>query len=143
MSADFLSWRTKQRCCRKKLPTKRKTPLSSRKIAKLIAYFASDKKAGNVIILDMQGIVNFCDYFVICSGNTDRHVRAIADGIDEGLKNENINIKYKEGVKKSDWIVFDAGDIVVHVFQKALRGFYNLEYLWQEAKEVKWGQCSS
>ncbi len=86
----------------------------------------------------MRQLVNFCDYFVVCSGNTDRQVKAIADGIDEGLYGLGIKLGSKNAVKQSDWVVFDTGDIVIHVFAKKTREFYNLEYLWQDAKPVKW-----
>lgn len=86
----------------------------------------------------MRKLVNFCDYFVLCSGNTDRQVKAIADAIDEGLHDLGIKVGSNAGTKNADWVVFDAGDVVVHIFEKEMREFYNLEYLWQEAKEVKW-----
>ena len=82
----------------------------------------------------MRKIVTFCDYFIVCSGTTDRHVKAIADGIDEGLRRIDQRIKHKQGLKDATWIVFDMGDIMVHVFQKQVRAFYNLEYLWRDAK---------
>ena len=85
----------------------------------------------------MRKVVNFCDFFVICSGNTDRQVRAIVDGIDEGLEELGIRSSFKQGMKEGDWVVYDAGDVVAHVFQKDFREFYKLEYLWREAKEVK------
>lgn len=85
----------------------------------------------------MRNVVNFCDYFVISSGNTDRHVKAIADGVEEGLNGLGIHVRLKEGTKECEWIVLDIGDIVVHTFLKDLREFYGLEYLWQEAKKVK------
>ena len=81
--------------------------------------------------------MNFCDYFVICSGNTIRQVRAIAEYIDEEFSKLSMSLSFKKGLKASDWIVFDAGDVVVHIFQKDVREFYELEYLWQEAKKVK------
>lgn len=115
----------------------RKASLTSRKTAKLVAGFASDIKAQDIIILDMRKLVNFCDYFVICSGNTVRQVRAIADHIDDEFENLGTAMRFKQGFKASDWVVFDAGDVVVHIFQKDIREFYGLEYLWQEAKEVK------
>jgi ribosome-associated protein len=86
----------------------------------------------------MRKIVNFCDYFVISSGSADRHVKAIADGICDGLDKMGNPIKFKEGMKQGNWVVLDAGDVIIHVFQKDLREFYGLEYLWQEAKPVKW-----
>lgn len=116
----------------------RKASLSSKKTAEYIAELASAKKAEDIVILDMRKVANFCDYFVLCSGNTDRQVRAIADGIDEGLAEEGSPVHFKEGLKKCDWVVFDSGDVVVHIFQKRLREFYNLEYLWREAKVVNW-----
>lgn len=94
-------------------------------------------KAQDIVILDMRKLVNFCDYFVICSGNTFRQVRAIAEHIDEEFGKLGMPLRFKQGFKASEWVVFDAGDVVVHVFQKDVREFYGLEYLWQEAKEVR------
>ncbi|MBF0523044.1 MAG: ribosome silencing factor [Candidatus Omnitrophica bacterium] len=106
-----------------------------------MAQFASDKKAEDVIVLDMRKVVNFCDYFVICSGNVDRHVKAIAEGIDEGLEQLGISLPgFGRKAKTTEWIVLDAGDVITHIFQKDLREFYNLEYLWQQAKKVKLGK---
>jgi ribosome-associated protein len=103
-----------------------------------IAQFADDTKAENVIVLDMRKVANFCDYFVICSGTSDRHVRGIADHIYEGLAKEGLSVPAIQASNKSDWIVFDLGDIIVHIFHKDLRDFYALEYLWRDAPEVKW-----
>jgi len=112
--------------------------LTSKKLAKIIAESAFDKKAEEIVVLDMKKIVNFCDYFVICSGNTDRHVHAIANGIGEGLDIAGVKIPFKQGKNASSWLVFDTGDVVAHVFQKEARDFYKLEYLWKEANEVSW-----
>lgn len=90
----------------------------------------------------MRQQVNFCDYFVLCSGNTDRQVRAIADAVEDGLAALNVRIGLREGEKEGTWVVFDTGDVVVHVFQKNARQFYNLEYLWQDAKPVKWEEAA-
>ena len=86
----------------------------------------------------MKDAVNFCDYFVLCSGTSDRHVNAIANGVDEGLHEHKIKVGSRQGMKESDWVVFDLGDVVFHVFQKDLRSFYRLEYLWKEAKRTPW-----
>lgn len=88
-------------------------------------------------------MVNFCDYFVICSGSSGRQVQAIADHIDEQLCALGLPVRYKQGLKNADWIVFDSGDVVIHVFQKDVRVFYGLEYLWQEAKMVKFNGSES
>jgi len=116
----------------------KKASLTPRHIAKLIAGFASDKKGEDILVLDMRQKVNFCDYFVICSGNTNRHVRAIADGIDEGLEKIGRKTRFQQGAQQSLWVVLDLGDVIVHVFEKQMREFYRLEYLWREAKKVKW-----
>lgn len=86
----------------------------------------------------MKKIVNFCDYFVICSGTSDRHARAIADGIQEGLEAKGVKVGFIEGGRDSSWIVFDLGDVVTHIFTKPTREFYRLEFLWQDAKRIKW-----
>ncbi len=86
----------------------------------------------------MRQLVNFCDYFVICSGNTDRHVNAIAEQIEEGLRNLGVDTSAKDGLQDCRWVVFDQGDVVTHIFQKDVREFYSLEYLWQKAKVVPW-----
>lgn len=90
----------------------------------------------------MRGVANFCDYFVLCTGQNDRQVRAIADSLEEGLARLGLSLPRKQGAKDSNWIVFDAGDVVAHIFNKDSRAFYNLEHLWQEAKEVKWNNSS-
>ena len=69
----------------------------------------------------MRKLVNFCDYFVICSGNTSRQVKAIANHIDDELAAAGLSIKFKQGLKSSDWIVFDAGDVVTHIFEKDMQ----------------------
>jgi len=86
----------------------------------------------------MRKVANFCDFFVICSGNTDRQVKAIAQHIEDGLAELGIKIKFNKGTlsSASDWIVLDAGDVVTHIFQKEIREFYQLEYLWREAKKI-------
>lgn len=99
---------------------------------------ASDKKAEDIVILDMHGLVNFCDYFVLCSGNTDRHVSAIGEYIRDELAARGVKSIVKQRAGKMDWLVFDFGDVVAHVFQKQMREFYQLEYLWRDAKRIEW-----
>ncbi len=88
----------------------------------------------------MRKVANFCDYFVICSGNTDRQVRAIAQGIEEGLAELGIKVRYRQGIKDGHWVILDLGHIVTHIFDKESRAFYGLDHLWQEAKEVIWNK---
>jgi ribosome-associated protein len=108
------------------------------KIAKLIAKLASDKKAEDVVILDLKKLVNFCDYFVLCSGGSERQNRAIADHIEGELKDRGLIKRFKQDDRDLSWIVLDAGSVVTHIFLKQAREFYGLEYLWQEAKQVAW-----
>ena len=86
----------------------------------------------------MRKVANFCDYFVICTGNTDRQVRAIADGIEEGLESEGQKVRHKQGLADARWMIIDLGNVVAHIFDPEMREFYGLEYLWQEAKQINW-----
>ena len=86
----------------------------------------------------MRKVVNYCDYFVICSGSSDKQVKAICEGIEESLDTLGLSVYKKHGLADAVWALLDMGDVVVHVFQKAMREFYGLEYLWQEAKKAKW-----
>lgn len=87
----------------------------------------------------MRKVVNFCDYFVICSGGTFRHVNAIAEHISDESQKPGAKMVFTQKTSaRSDWIVLDAGDVITHIFQKQVREFYALEYLWKEAKIVNW-----
>lgn len=116
----------------------RSSSLSSKNIAIAIAQLADAKKAEDIVILDMRKVVNFCDYFVIGSAHSERQVSAIAEYIEESLKHSGMDVHLKRGLKGNRWVVFDTGSVVVHIFHKEAREFYGLEYLWQEAKKVKW-----
>jgi ribosome-associated protein len=99
-----------------------------------IARFAVDKKAIDVVELDLRGVLGYTDYFLICSGNTARQTKAIHDGILEGLKREHQLLPRRvEGATRADWILMDYLDVVVHVFTPETRDFYRLEQLWGEA----------
>jgi ribosome-associated protein len=99
-----------------------------------IARYAVDKKAIDVVELDLRGVLGYTDYFLICSGNTPRQAKAIHDGILEGLKREHQTLPRRvEGASRADWILMDYLDVVVHVFTPETRDFYRLEQLWGEA----------
>ena len=99
-----------------------------------IARYAADKKAVDVIELDLRGVLGYTDYFLICSGNTGRQTKAIHDGIMEGLKREHETLPRRvEGSSLADWILMDYLDVVVHIFTPEMREFYRLEQLWGEA----------
>jgi ribosome-associated protein len=98
-----------------------------------IAGIASDKKAIEIRVLDVREIVGYTDFFVICSGNTDRQTKAIYEGIYEELKREGVLPRRVEGERQASWILMDYLDCVVHIFTPDARGYYRLEQLWGEA----------
>jgi ribosome-associated protein len=92
-----------------------------------------DKKAEDPVVLDLRGRSDVTDYFLICHGNTDRQVLAIADSIEERLAREGRRASHVEGRRVADWILMDYVDFVVHVFRDDRRQFYRLEHLWGDA----------
>jgi ribosome-associated protein len=99
-----------------------------------ITRYAVEKKAGDVVELDLRGVLDYTDYFLVCSGNTNRQTKAIHDGIFEGLKRAHGKLPRKvEGLGRADWILMDYLDVVVHIFTPATRAYYRLEQLWGEA----------
>ena len=101
------------------------------------ARAAIDKKAESVKILNLTEISGFTDYFVICSGTSDRQVQAIADSVQTALKTAGRKALSVEGYSEGRWVLLDFGDIVVHVFLDALREYYDLENLWEDAPRIK------
>lgn len=97
---------------------------------------ASEKKALNLVVLDLREIASFTDYFVLTSGNNERQVQAISDGIVETLKKAGSPAARVEGYKTAEWILLDYGDFVVHIFDEKARKFYDLERLWRDSKQV-------
>ena len=102
-------------------------------VARRAADLALDKKAYDVKILDLRGISSICDYFVICSADVDVHVKAVTDHLTAGLADAGLRCWHREGYEHLRWILLDYVDIVVHIFQKEIREFYNLESLWGDA----------
>src|SRR6201997_3050661 len=99
-----------------------------------IARYAADKKAHDVVELDLRGVLGYTDWFLICSGNTGRQAKAIQDGILEGMKREHVGTPRRvEGPAEGGWILIDYLDVVVHIFTPQAREYYRLEQLWGEA----------
>jgi ribosome-associated protein len=95
---------------------------------------AADKKAENILLLDLRELSMVADYFVICSGSNDRQLRAIADGIDDVLRKEQkIRPHHVEGSDVGGWVLMDYGDLIIHIFAPSHRAHYNLESLWAKA----------
>lgn len=100
-------------------------------------YAAAEKKALDVVVLDLREIASFTDFFVITSGANERQVQAISDEVYENLKKSGSTAARVEGYKTAEWILLDYGDFVVHVFEQKARQFYDLERLWRESKRVE------
>ena len=99
-----------------------------------IARYATDKKASDVVELDLRAVLDYTDFFLICSGNTSRQTKAIHDGILEGLKREAEMLPRRvEGAAGAEWILMDYLDVVAHIFTPQAREYYRLEDLWGEA----------
>lgn len=102
-------------------------------LAHRIVDLASDKKASDIVLLDVRGQTTMTDYFVICSGASDRQLAAIADGIIEGLDEDGVSPLSREGDASSHWVLIDFGGVIVHVMSVPEREFYQLERLWSRA----------
>jgi len=108
--------------------------LDSKKLAEIIAQLSLEKKAEDVLILDLTEVTTITDYFIICTGQTDVQVKAISDNIIEKLANQNIKVWHKEGYESLNWVLLDLVDVVVHIFLPEIREFYALEKLWGDAE---------
>lgn len=108
--------------------------MKSEELSLAIAEHASDRKALEIVELDLRGIVSYTDYFVICTGRSERQTRAIHDGIHLGMKQQHDRLPSRvEGAAQGDWILMDYDDVVVHIFTPETREHYRLEQLWGEA----------
>lgn len=98
---------------------------------------AADKKAADIVVLDLRQIASFAEYFIIASGSNQRQVQAIADEIQEQLKKQVSTRPVRiEGFNTAEWVLMDYGDFIVHIFNKEARDFYDLERLWRDAVKV-------
>lgn len=110
---------------------------------KLAIQCADDKKAIGLVALDLREIASFAEFFVIASGSNQRQVQAIADEINEQLKKQLSSRPVRiEGYNAAEWVLLDYGDFIVHIFDKDARGFYDLERLWRDARQVEMPESS-
>ncbi|HEY4216308.1 MAG TPA: ribosome silencing factor [Gemmatimonadaceae bacterium] len=109
---------------------------NSLELAKRAAQIALDTKALDVVLLDLRGVTDMTDFFLIASGTSDTHARAIAEHVMEEMKKEGFAANHVEGLEKGRWVLVDFVDFVVHVFHPTLRNFYQLERLWADAPEI-------
>jgi ribosome-associated protein len=108
--------------------------MTPEEITLAVAEYAADAKAEQIVQLDLRGLTSLADYFVICTGRSDRQVRAIHDRIHLGMKNQHGTLPIRvDGATQSQWVLMDYGDVIMHIFMPEIREFYRLEQLWGEA----------
>lgn len=107
--------------------------MNERELLEVAVKAADDKRAEDIVVLNMKGISLVADYFVICHGNSDKQVQAIAREMKEKVEEKGLSIKRVEGFDEAKWILVDLGDVVAHIFHRDERSYYNLERLWGDA----------
>ncbi len=115
------------------VPPSERAPLD---LARRIVELAEDKKAADIVLLDLAPLTTLADYFVICSGGSERQLDAIADGIVGSLRDERVKPIGREGTPASHWVLLDYGSVIVHIFTPPERDYYGLEKHWGEARTV-------
>ncbi|QLK86029.1 ribosome silencing factor [Staphylococcus sp. 17KM0847] len=116
--------------------------MNAQELLQLSVKATDDKKAEDIISIDMRGISDIADYFVVCHGNNERQVQAIAKAVKDEAEAHQIHVKRMEGYDEARWILLDLADVVVHVFHKDERGYYNLEKLYQDAEILGYHEVS-
>lgn len=111
----------------------------SYELAQRVVECSLTKKAQDVCLMDLRKLSSVTDYFIVCHGESDVQVRAIADAIVDGLEEEGIRVWHREGYEYLHWVLLDYVDVVVHIFQKEVRQFYGLERLWGDAEMETFG----
>ncbi|MBN2365696.1 MAG: ribosome silencing factor [Calditrichaeota bacterium] len=111
--------------------------MNSEKLARKVARLAWEKKGNEIVILDVTKLADFTDYFVIISGESEPHVKAIADYLEEKTENGDVKIWHREGYQNFNWVLLDFIDVVVHIFREESRQFYELEKLWGDARIIR------
>ncbi len=119
----------------------RRSPVPARKrltgdVAKAVKA-ALDKKAFDVVVLDLRGTPAFTDFFVLCSGSSQRQVKAIADAVEDALRDARVRAAHVEGYDRAEWVLMDFFSFIVHVFTPQTREFYSLERLWGDAERIE------
>ena len=111
--------------------------ISSWEKALLLTRFALDRKACDLVVLDVHEFTSIADYFIVCSGRSDRQVQSIAQGLEKNAVDEGIRPFAVEGIQRGHWVLMDFSDVIVHVFYEPVRGFYDLDGLWSHARKAK------
>jgi len=124
------------RVARGDAPSQEGYALESSEIARLAVDAATDKKAVNVVLLNVRELTVIADYFVICTGMNLRQIAAIAEAVDEELGKVGVDVYHREGSANTGWVLYDFGDVILHVFGPMEREFYQLENLWSAAPRL-------
>ncbi|MFD0715043.1 ribosome silencing factor [Paenibacillus sp. GCM10027626] len=111
--------------------------VTSEQLMQVVVAAAEEKKAHQIVVLDLEGISLVADYFVICHGNSDTQVQSITTEIRKQAEGQGAHIRGIEGVDSGRWVLIDIGDVVVHVFHRDEREYYSIERLWSDAKVVE------
>jgi ribosome-associated protein len=118
--------------------TTTETKITGEQLARRIAELMDDKKGLEIVALDVRGLANFADYFVFCSGRSDRQAKALHDAIREGMKDDpGLLPVHTEGERERRWILLDYGDVIAHVMIPEVRDYYRLEQLWSDAPQLE------
>ena len=110
---------------------------SGLEIAQLCSHVALENKAEDLVILDVHELTSFTDYFIIMSGRSTSHVQGLADSIEKEMRAKRISSKFSEGLQEGHWVLLDYNDVVVHIFYKETRSFYDLDGLWHDAPKIE------
>jgi ribosome-associated protein len=111
---------------------------TTRQLALQCARICDEKKAGNVVVLDVRKLTYISDYFIVCSTSNERQARAITDELRGSMREKGLRELGVEGVNDARWILQDFGDLVIHIFHESQREFYDIEGLWADAVKVRW-----
>lgn len=106
---------------------------SAEALVRLAAAAALDKKAGDLVVLDLQGLSSLADFFLVCNGRSTAQMDTIVETVQGALRAEGIRVRHREGTAESGWLLLDYGDVVIHVFNEETRAFYGLARLWGDA----------
>ena len=116
--------------------------MNSEELLNIAVDATENKKAEDIVSLNMKGISDMTDYFVVCHGNNERQVQSIARAVKESAHEQAIDVKRMEGYQSARWVLIDLADVVVHIFHKDERNYYNIEKLYQDAPIESYGQVA-
>ncbi|HXX94768.1 MAG TPA: ribosome silencing factor [Planctomycetota bacterium] len=115
---------------------------TTRQLAVAAAKTCEEKKASQIVVLDVRDLTSITDYFIVCSTSNERQARAITDDLRVSLREKGLRELGVEGVNDAKWILQDFGDLVIHIFHESQREFYDIEGLWADARPIKWTRAS-